>query len=422
LEIIERGSNPYSMFVYAIRSVLTRDYYLRRLRRFFDFIDLEKERTIEERCNLFADRANTDPNWAFNQIMSFLQFQKERVEKREITGATLRNFVKAIKLFCEMSDIPVPWKKIARGLPKIRRFADDRAPTIEEIRKIAEYPDRRIKAVLFTMASSGIRLGAWDYLRWGNIKPIEIDGKVVAAKIIVYAGDEEEYFTFITSEACSELEKWMTYRSGCGELINEKSWVMRHLWNTKRGHMHGFVTAPKKLKSAGVKRLMEDALWTQGVRTKLELGKKRHEFQADHGFRKWFKTRCELSGMKSINVETLMSHSIGIGDSYYRASETELLDDYLKAIEFLIINHKEKLESEVKKLETDISKIKSVEFQLMVKANEIQIMKEKHEQEIETIREEMNQQFTQIMSMIQQKPVLAYIKPEALKEKTKLKK
>src|SRR6266702_6197267 len=105
-----------------------------------------------------------------------------------------------------MSDIPVPWKKIARGLPKTRRFADDRAPTIEEIRKIAEYPDRRIKAILYIMASSGIRLGAWDNLRWGNIKPFERDGKVVAAKIIVNAGDEDEYFTFITSEAYSELE------------------------------------------------------------------------------------------------------------------------------------------------------------------------------------------------------------------------
>jgi hypothetical protein len=129
---------------------------------------LEKQRTIEERCNLFAERGKTDPDWAFNSIIEFLQFQKERVEKREITGATSRNFVKAIKLFCEMSDIPVPWKKIARGLPKIRRFADDRAPTIEEIRKIREYPDRRVKAVVYTMASSGIRLGAWDYLRWGQ--------------------------------------------------------------------------------------------------------------------------------------------------------------------------------------------------------------------------------------------------------------
>jgi hypothetical protein len=40
---------------------------------------------------------------------------------------------------------------------------------------------------------------------------------------------------------------------------------------------------------------------------------------------------------------------------------------------------------------------------------------------MKAMREEMNQQFTQIMSMIQQKPMLAYIKPEALKEKTKLK-
>ena len=35
---------------------------------------------------------------------------------------------------------------------------------------------------------------------------------------------------------------------------------------------------------------------------KLEGGKKRHEFQTDHGFRKWFKTRWELGGMKPANI------------------------------------------------------------------------------------------------------------------------
>jgi hypothetical protein len=305
---------------------------------------------MEERCNLFAEKGKIDPNWAFNRIMGFLQVQKEHVEKREITGATLRNLVKPIKLFCEMSDIPVPWKKIARGLPKIRRFADDRAPTIEEIRKIGEYPDRRIKAVLYTMASSGIRLGAWDYLRWGHITPSERDGKIVAAKMIVYAGDEEEYFTFITPEAYSELTSWMAYRSECGETINEKSWLMRHLWNTKKGQMYGLVTAPKKLKSAGVKRLMEDALWTQGLRRKLDSGKKRHEFQADHGLRKWFKTRCEISGMRPVNIETLMNHSVGISDSYYRATESDLLDDYLNAVDSLTILEENKLRAENQKV------------------------------------------------------------------------
>lgn len=34
------GSNAYSLFLYAVRSKVTRDYYLRRLRAFFDHIDL----------------------------------------------------------------------------------------------------------------------------------------------------------------------------------------------------------------------------------------------------------------------------------------------------------------------------------------------------------------------------------------------
>jgi hypothetical protein len=38
----------------------------------------------------------------------------ESREKKEVTGATVRNYVKTIKLFCEMSDLLLPWKKITR--------------------------------------------------------------------------------------------------------------------------------------------------------------------------------------------------------------------------------------------------------------------------------------------------------------------
>ena len=100
-----------------------------------------------------------------------------------------------------MSDLPIPWKKITRGLPKGKKYADDRIPTIEEIRKVVDYPDRRIRAIVYTMASSGIRIGAWDYLCWSHIRPIERNGEIVAAKKIVYAGEDEEYFTFISPEA-----------------------------------------------------------------------------------------------------------------------------------------------------------------------------------------------------------------------------
>jgi hypothetical protein len=153
---------------------------------------------MEERCNNFAYRARTDHNWAFNYILWFLQSQKERVERKEITGGTLRNYVKTIKMFCEVTDVIIPWKKITRGLPMGKRYADDRAPTIEEICKIIEYPDRRIKPIVYIMISSGIRVGAWDHLKWDHIHPIMKNGKLIAAKVIVYAGEDDQYFTFIT--------------------------------------------------------------------------------------------------------------------------------------------------------------------------------------------------------------------------------
>lgn len=52
------------------------------------------------------------------------------------------------------------------------------------------------------MVSSGIRLGSWDGLKWKHISPtFNLKSEVIAAKMVVYAGDPEEYFCFITSEA-----------------------------------------------------------------------------------------------------------------------------------------------------------------------------------------------------------------------------
>ena len=60
-----------------------------------------------------------------------------------------------------MADIPIPWKKITRGLPRGKKYADDRIPAVDEIKKMVEYPDRRIKTIVYTMSSSGFNLGAW---------------------------------------------------------------------------------------------------------------------------------------------------------------------------------------------------------------------------------------------------------------------
>lgn len=248
-----------------------------------------------------------------------------------------------------MADIQISWKKITRGLPRAKSYADDGIPTLDEIRRLLEYPDRRIKAIIYTMASSGIRLGAWDYLKWGHIRPYTNgDNEVIAAKILLYA-EEDEYYSFISKEAYIALREWVDYRKLNGEDINEDSWVMRDLWDTRVAQGRGNITKPQRLTSAGIKRLINRAIWAQGLRKKLDNGKKRHPFQAIHCYRKWFKTRCEIAGMKPINIEKLLSHSIGISNSYYRPTENELLEDYLKVSDLLIIDKQTTLQNELDK-------------------------------------------------------------------------
>ena len=81
----DKGSTAYSLFVYAIRSQITKDYYLRRLRIFFNHINLLSEGgRMEVRCNIFAAKGLKDPNWGFTSTVKFLQFQRQRVEKRKL--------------------------------------------------------------------------------------------------------------------------------------------------------------------------------------------------------------------------------------------------------------------------------------------------------------------------------------------------
>lgn len=376
----ESELDPWSLFLNAMRAPMTKDRYQTRVAKFFDFIDIPGK-SLEHKARTFANKGTNDSNWALSRILKFIYFQKERVDKKEISAATVRNYTKSIRLFCDMADIPIPWKKVTRGLPRGKKYADDRIPTLEELKKLVEYPDRRIKAIVYTMASSGVRVGAWDYLRWGNLTPIEKNGEIIAAKMIVYAGEDDEYYSFISPSAWSELLAWKHYRESSGESINDDSWVLRNLWDTRVAQGRGLVTIPKQLTALGVKRLMERAIWAQGLRKKLESGKKRHPFQANHSLRKWFKTRCEIAGMKPINIEKLMNHSVGISDSYYRATEQELLEDYLNAIEYLsICGNETKLTKEIEALKekSRVSKY-IIEGKLHEKDEQIQKLEKKQE-------------------------------------------
>jgi hypothetical protein len=162
------------------------------------------------------------------------------------------------------------------------------------------------------------------------------------------------------------------------------------LWDTQIKISRGIVTIPKKLTAIGVKRLMERAIWAQDLRKELEAGKKRHPFATNHSLRKWFKTRCELAGMKPINIENLMGHSTGISDAYYRPTENDLLQDYLKCIDVLTIEDTKSLQTKVEIL---ANKSKDNEYLVNAKLSE-------KDKQIDALMQKQNQFEQLIQSLI----------------------
>ena len=96
---LELEETPYYAFTLAIRSPITRQKYLQRLAYFIAFLGIN-DGNIEQRCNKLGQKSKADSKWLTHNVIKYLQIHRERMEKREISAATLRNYLKPIKLFC----------------------------------------------------------------------------------------------------------------------------------------------------------------------------------------------------------------------------------------------------------------------------------------------------------------------------------
>jgi hypothetical protein len=87
--------------------------------------------------------------------------------------------------------------------------------------------------------------------------------------------------------------------------------------------------------------------------------------------------------MKPLNVELLMGHSSGVSDSYWRPTEKEVLQDYLKAVDLLTINTNNKASTLLQKQVAELTE-KSEEQNYIIREKLA-----KKEKEIEEMKAQM---------------------------------
>ncbi|MDG6950048.1 MAG: site-specific integrase [Nitrososphaerota archaeon] len=276
------------------------------------------------------------------QLIEFIRANRDRV-----ASATIVNPIMAVRSFCDYNEVVLNWKKVRRELPPHQKVAMDRAPTYDEIRKLLSFCDLRMRAAVLIMVSSGVRVGAFDYLKLGDVK--FLDSGIM--RMLVYEGTPDRYYAFASSEAVAALKEYLASREAIGEPLKPDSPILRDKWDfddrlrkIKRSTLSPQI--PTRFDSKALRNWV-GYLWIKsGVRQR---GIRRGEFQQVHGFRKFFKTQASKGIQRPEVVETLMGHVT----NYFKVTPEELANEYLSAQPHLLVTEAAKANQEKAKLETE---------------------------------------------------------------------
>lgn len=130
---------------------------------------------------------------------------------RKISKGYERLVVSSLKHACEINDIVLNWKKIKKFISSGKTGNEtngrDRGYTHEEIKKILDFVDQRIKTAILILASTGMRIGALHSVRVGDLDKVDD-----FYKIKVYSGEVEEDITFCTPECAKEIDTYLDFR------------------------------------------------------------------------------------------------------------------------------------------------------------------------------------------------------------------
>jgi hypothetical protein len=138
-------ADAYSRFEYGFKSEETKRKYVKHLEQFFDFCRIEGSSMKEKAQNFSQFARESGMEQTTDLILNYMSFQINRATKNIISKSTVRNFYKPIKLFCDMNNVIFNSKLITKGMPSGFTNSNDRIPTREEVLKMLNYPDRRIK-------------------------------------------------------------------------------------------------------------------------------------------------------------------------------------------------------------------------------------------------------------------------------------
>lgn len=263
-------------------------------------------------------------------------------DNKKLSHSSISLYVSALAHFFHKirdDDYKIDWSKSREEIPPDENNHTDRTYTIEEIQKMLSICHRtRDKVIIHLLQSTGMRIGAIHSIRLEDLTPKPTNqGKIY--KIEVYAGSSDSYYTFCNLETARIIDEYLKERTDASESMKNDTPLIRNLYDSLNAK------TAKPVSHAMIKYIVDRIIKLSGIKNTFQFT---GEVMCSHAYRKGFKSVCEQSGMKSINVEMLLGHDIGLGNNYYRPAESDILEDYMShAANALTISQESRLKQQV---------------------------------------------------------------------------
>jgi integrase len=335
-------SQEEQAFLHTKLSPVTRRNYVLALRAF------------KAHAQITEDISMLDPKILKQKLIEYIVHLKQAGK----SYSTQNHAISAIQKLYQLNDMAagINWDNVRGYTSDDDTSRDDVPYTREELQTLVEHASPRTKAIILTMLSAGLRIGAVPSLRIKDLQRIDDKGLY---RVQVYADSKRDrYTTFTTPEAAKAIDAYIKTREIAGEVIKPDSPLFRTQFDT-RNNANGSI---KPITKNGVYKAIEQLVVSVGIRKvkhQTELGgyTGTHGKPLTHSFRKIMNTSLVRAGCKPVVVELLLGHDLGLQQNYLRLSTDELCDEYCKALNMLTVSQEKQLLQEVSKLRSEISDV-----------------------------------------------------------------
>jgi integrase len=212
-EVILAGRG-YQNFVNSISSEESRRQYVYILKKYMEFLQLTD----------VEDLIKQDPRIIEQQIIDYII----SLNVKGVSRATKSLRMAAIVSLYSINDVTLNRKRLGKFLGPQQRQVKDRPYTMEEISKMLNVSDERMKVIVLLLASTGMRVGGLAGLKISSLHKIE---EFELYHVTVYENSSEEYICFTTPEAASAIDFYLDLRKRRSEKLQPESPLIRKEFN-----------------------------------------------------------------------------------------------------------------------------------------------------------------------------------------------